>query len=517
MWDCIRRAKAADISWTLAAEIDDSELNARLYPPPLPHMQRTVPNGEYIFTELKRKGVTLSLLWEEYKRDYENGYQYTQFCEYYREWLKLINPVMRHEHRAGHKCFSDFSGGGLNIVDPATGVESKAILFVCTLGASKYTYAELFFSESAEAWCNGQARAFEFFQGCSELIVPDNPRAVITKACYYDPDVNRDFLRLAQHFDVAVVPARVRKPKDKALVEAAVGLATRWILAKLRNQKFFSLAEANIAVRELLQDLNNRPFRKLKHSRRSLFELVDKPALKPLPQNRYEYAHIEFVRAGKDYMVTINDCLYSVPHQYTGKLIEARICSSTIELLFNNRRVASHQKCSCPVPGQLHRQDEHMPQSHRAYHGYSREYFVNIATKVGPGTATFVRKLIDTAKAPELAFRACFGIYRLGKLHGNDRLEGACKRASAVDSYSYTTVKLILQNKMECRPLPSELPTPLAVVHDNIRGAQYFAQNKENENANSSNTRQPEGSEIIRHGQGVRDSTTEPGIDKPAV
>jgi transposase len=518
VWDCLKRASIANISWPLDDDIEDSALYDRLYHTPEKSVRRPIPNCEYIFAELKRKGVTLSLLWEEYKRDNENGYQYTQFCDYYRDWVKLLNPVMRHEHRAGHKCFSDFSGGSLKITDPSTGLVSQAILFVCTLGASKFTYAELFWSESAESWCNGQARAFEYFQGTSELVIPDNPKAVITKASAYEPDINRDFLRLAKHFDVAVLPARVRKPKDKALVEAAVGLATRWILARLRNQKFFSLAEANATVQELLDDLNNRPFRKLQHCRRSLFELVDKPALKPLPQNKFEYGHIEIHRAGKDYMVTIDGCLYSVPHQLTGKRIEALISTSTVEFLFNNRRVASHPKCSCALPGQLHRKDEHMPQSHRAFHGYSKEFFIDSATKIGPSTAEFVHRLFEKAKAPELAFRSCFGIFRLAKLHGVQRVERACKRASVVGSYSYKTVRLILQNKMDTRPLPTTaLPVKLVGDHENIRGAKYFAQKQENQNVNSSNVRQSENPEIVRHGQRLSEPITEPGTDKPAV
>jgi transposase len=285
--ECLQRAAAASISWPIPDGIDDEALTAKLYPVSSNSNARPKPDCEYIHQELKKKGVTLSLLWAEYKRDNPDGYQQTSFNAFYRNWLEKSNLVMRQEHHAGRKAFSDFSGGWLPITDSETGEVRPARLFVCALGASSFTYAEPFFSESAEAWCLGQAHAFEYFGGTTEMVVPDNPRAVITKACRYEPDLNPDFLVLAQHFDVAVAPARVRKPKDKAIVEAAVGLATRWIIARLRNHTFFSLAEAAAAVRSLVDDLNDRPFKKLRGTRRSLFESVERDALKPLPRNKY--------------------------------------------------------------------------------------------------------------------------------------------------------------------------------------------------------------------------------------
>lgn len=499
--ECLRRAAAANISWPIPGDLDDDALTALLYPV-VSNSVRPQPDCEYIHKELKKKGVTLSLLWAEYKRDNPDGYQQTSFNMMYRNWLQKSNLVMRQEHLAGHKVFSDFSGGWLPITDPDTGEVKQARLFVSALGASNFTYAEPFFSESAEAWCLGQAHAFEYFGGTPEIVVPDNPRAVVTKACRYEPDLNPDFLVLAQHFDVAVVPARVRKPKDKAIVEAAVGLATRWIIARLRNHTFFSLTEAASAVRSLVDDLNDRSFKKLKATRRSLFEEIEKSALKPLPRNKYEYVHVQYATVRSDYHIELDKCYYSVPFQLVRERVELRIAQRTIEIFFNGRRVASHAKCE--RANQTRRIDEHMPKSHRAYKDWTPQRVIDWGKTVGQSTALFVERLMSSKKYPELAYRSSFGVLRLAKEYGNSRLEGACQRAIAINSYSYKTVKIILQNNMDCSPLPhSETPLQLQIIHNNIRGAAYFASsNRENTDANSSNARKSQESQAVRNGEG---------------
>jgi transposase len=504
VWECLRRAGAAKLSWPLPADLDDEGLMALLYPPVEQTLERPKPDCQYLFHELKRKGVTLSLLWEEHKKAHPNGYQYTQFCDIYRGWLKKTGLVMRQEHKAGQKVFSDFSGGTLNIVDSGTGEVKQAKLFVGALGASSFTYAELFFGETSEAWCLGQAHCFEYFQGTSEMIIPDNPRAVVTKACPYEPDINRDFLLLAQHFDVAVVPARIRRPKDKAVVEAAVGFATRWILARLRNHTFFSLAEANLEVRKLLEILNNKPFKNLpQFCRRSLFEKLDKPALKLLPCNKYEYTHIEYVTVGNDYHIEIEQSHYSVPYQLVGKRVEARVSTNIVEVFHGGKRVASH--ILCQQPKQLRRLDEHLPKEHRAYKDWTPARFASWAKSIGPATAEFVERLIAQKKYPELAYRSSFGVLKLAKDHGNSRLENACIRAMTINSYSYKTIKLILQNNMDAVPVREDRTAPqLSIIHSNIRGAQYFATEKEITNADTSNSGKPEEPEAIRNGEGPR-------------
>jgi transposase len=500
VWECLRRAKAAGLSWPLPEELNDAELLARLYPPELESIDRPKPDCVHICLELKRKGVTLSLLWEEYKRVNHDGYQYTQFCEIYRSWQTRVSLTMRQEHKAGHKAFSDFSGGNLKVVNPSTGEVLLARLFVCSLGASSYTYAELFFGETTEAWCLGQAHAFEYFKGTTELVVPDNPRAVVSKVCRYEPTLNSDFALMAQHFDVGVLPARVRHPKDKATVESGVGVATRWILARLRNHTFFSLAEANTAVSALLDDMNNRPFKKMSGCRRSVFESIDKPALKPLPSNRYEYTHIEYAKVNNDYHIEIDKRFYSIPHQLAGKRVEVRVSCNTIEILFQNKRVASHLVCD--HERETKTLDEHMPKAHRAYKDWTPERFHHWASLIGPSTAAFIQTLIESTKHREIAFRAAFGVLRFSKSHGDRRLEGACQRAAAIRSYSYKTVKLILQNNMECKPLqPNEMPTQLRIINTNVRGSDYFAQKKETENADTSDNGKSEESEAIRDGQ----------------
>lgn len=343
--DYIRRAQSAGLAWPLPAELDDDDLlEKHLYGPP-PEKTRPQPDCNYIHKELRRKGVTLYLLWQEYKEEHPDGYQLTQFCDIYRQWRKTIDLVMRQEHKAGEKAFSDFAGGKLQIFSELTGNSTPAHLFVCALGASGYTYARLFWSEDSESWCTGQALAFQFFDGTVETVVPDNPKPVITKACRYEPDINPSFAQMANHFGVAVIPARVRHPKDKAVVESAVGVATRWILAVLRNRKFFSLAEANAAVEELLVKLNNRPFKKLPGSRRSRYEQIDKPALKPLPKERYEYMHIKKASVHfADYHVEYEGSWYSVPFQYRGREVEVRASINTVEIFLRGKRIASHAR-----------------------------------------------------------------------------------------------------------------------------------------------------------------------------
>lgn len=501
--ECLRRAHAANLSWPLPDELDDAALIDLLYKRKIEQSSRPRPDCEYLHRELKRKGVTLSLLWEEYKREHPDGYQYTQFCDIYREWLKLVDLSMRQEHIAGKNAFSDFSGGTLAVVDLETGELRQARLFVCVLGASNFTYAEPFYSESAEAWCTGQSNAFLYFNGCPEICVPDNPKAVIAQSCPYEPDINPDFLLVAEHYGIAVLPARVRKPKDKAKAEAGVLLATRWILARLRNRRFLGLAEAKAAVGELVELLNNRPFKKIKGSRRSLFESIEKSALKPLPAGKYEYTHIVKATVDKSYHIEIDGRSYSVPFHLAHKVVEARITHQAVEIFFNRRRVASHALDERTK----YTHTDHMPKSHRAYAEWSPERMRNWASKVGPITADFVEQLLFRSKPVEQGYRSCFGIMRLAKHHGSERMEAACLRAATINSFSYKTVKLILQNKMECRPIVEGNTPQLKMLHSNIRGAEYYREEEQN-HADSSNVGKPQDLEASRHGESAREAAS---------
>ena len=476
----INRARAAGLTWPLPAEFDDDDrleqfLYSRKAGPTRSGNQKPQPDCNYIHQELKQKGVTLELLWQEYKSDHPDGYQLSHFRGIYRQWRKTADLSMRQDHKAGEKTFSDFAGGTLGITNGMTGEVTPAHLFVCALGASSYTYAKLFWHEDSEAWCMGHALAFKFFEGCPEIIVPDNPKPVTTKACPYEPDINPSFNQMANHFGVAVMPARVRKPKDKAVVESAVGVATRWILAVLRKRTFFSLAEANQAVEELLALLNNRPFKKLPGCRRSRYEQIDKPALKPLPQNSYEYMHIKKASVHiADYHVEYEGCWYSAPYQYRGRWVEVRATLNTIEIFLKGKRIASHSRGF--IKGTRSTLNEHRPKNHQEYGAWPPERLISWAATIGPQAKCLIEQIMQKQQHPEQGYRSCFGILRLAKSFGHERLNAACNRALAINAFSFKSVNSILKSGLDQRPLP-EKPRQLTLVHENIRGPVSFYTN----------------------------------------
>ncbi len=468
----LKRAQNAGLSWPLPPELDDDELlEKHLFGPPAESV-KPQPDCHYMHQELKKKGVTIQLLWQEYKEVHPDGYQITQYSEIYRQFRKTLDVSMRIDHKAGEKAFSDFAGTTLPIVDPRTGVVTPAHLFVCTLGASSYTFARLFWNETAESWCNGHALAFAYFRGCPEIIVPDNPKPVITKSCPYEPDVNPSFAQMAAHFGVAVIPARVKRPKDKAAVESAVGFATRVILAVLRNRTFFSLAEANDAVSELLRKLNARPFKKIPGSRLSRFEEIDKPALRPLPPDEYKFEQIKKATVHiADYHVEFEKCWYSVPFHYRGREVELRASVNTVEIFLRGKRIASHVRHI--APGNRTTVKEHRPQNHQDYGDWPPERLIRWATQIGPETKTLVEKILSERSHPEQGYRSCFGILRKAREVGNQRLNAAAGRALAINACSLKTITSILKFGIESRPLP-EQPPNLIVLHNNIRGKDSF-------------------------------------------
>lgn len=499
----LHRAEAAGLSWPLPEELDDTQIERRLFQPAARFRGKPLPDFIHIHTELKKKGVTLIQLWAEYREEHPDGYGQSQFCELYARFRKNLNLVMRIEHKAGEKAFSDFAGKTIPIViNRQTGEARFAHLFVCTLGASSFTFADLYWNERAESWCNGHAAAFTYFDGCTKFVVPDNPKPVVTKACPYEPDINPSFAQMAAHYDVVVFPARVRKPKDKAKVEAAVGLATRWILAVLRNRTFFSLAEARAAVRELLDKLNDRPFKKMAGSRRSLYETVDKPALKPLPIVPYEYAHFKKASVNIDYHVVYDDHFYSVPYQFRGEVVEVRATSTTVEIFLRGKRIASHPRGLPDYKAST--LNEHRPKSHQQYGDWPPERIIDWARKIGPSTVALAEAIMARKEHPELGYRSCLGILRLAKKFGETRLEAACYRALAIRGLSYKSVKSILASNLDQRPLP-EKPHQLAIVHTNIRGADAFTlPNKEIDHANTSDARHNEVTEALWNGESTR-------------
>lgn len=471
--DCLLKASAAGLSWPLPVELDDAKLESLLYRKMgRPKAEKPLPDFAYLSQELKsHKGMTLALLWQRYIERNPEGYQYSQFCKLFAEWSAAVDVVMRQEHLAGEKAFSDFAGSKLRVTDRETGEVTFASVFVCCLGASSYTFAKAYKNETAEAWCMAHADAFAFFDGCPQIVVPDNPKAVINKACAFEPDVHMDFLHMAQHFGVGVVPARVRRPKDKAKVEAAVKMATRWIIAVLKDRVFHSFAELNIEIGKLLEQLNDRRLKKVTGSRRTLFHSIDKPALRPLPLNRYEYVKIGYVKAFLDYHITVDGCQYSVPFQLVKKRLEYRLTSFVLEVFYQGQRIASHVRIF--KGNKPSTQKEHMPPNHRHYAEWTPERFQSWASKVGPETRALIDAVLSSREFPQQAFKSCLGILHLTKDFGDERLEKAAACAIRVRGFSYKTVKLILENQQENRIIDHK-PIQLTICNPDVRGAAAY-------------------------------------------
>ena len=483
----LHTAVAAGLSWPLPADMDDTTLERLLYPPQEARPQkRPEPDWQYVHEQLKLKGVTLILLWQEYKEQQPDGYQISQFCERYRQWRAQLNISMRQKHLAGDKAFSDFAGAKFRVIHRPTGEVQYAHLFVCALGASNYTFADVFRDESSESWCTGQALAFKYFQGVPTAIVPDNPRAAVNKPCRFEPELNESFRDMASHFGCAVLPARVKHPKDKAKAESAVGVATRWIFARLRKRDFFSIEELRTEVKVLLEDLNNRPFKKLPGCRRTSFEQLDKPALNPLPERPYEYSEIHKVRVDFDHHVEFEQHWYSVPYQLVRKEVELRVTPACVEVLHGGRRVYSHPRSF--EKGGASTIDEHRPKAHREYATRSPARLINWAQGVGPATLRLIESTFESKLHPEEAYNRSIGILKLGKKFGNDRLESACNRGLVTGAISYTSIKSILTTGLDRRPVSApEQARQLRFVHQNIRGSDYFKTQGEEHHAFTTN------------------------------
>jgi transposase len=472
--DHLARARRAGVSWPLPEDLDDGRLEARLFAreerPPA--ASRPTPDWSRVHRELRRKGVTLQLLHLEYRAAHPDGYGYTQFCRHYRAWAGRLDLVMRQEHRAGEKLFVDWAGQTLPIVDPETGAVRQAQLFVAVLGASSYTYAEAFASQSLPDWIAAHVHAFEAMDGCPAIIVPDNLRSGVTRAHRYEPEPNRTYAELAAHYGCAVIPARSGKPRDKAKVENGVLQAERWVLASLRDRTFFSLAEANAAVAERVAWLNARPFRKLPGSRLEMFEALDRPSLRPLPARPYEYAEWRTARVNVDYHVEVERHWYSVPSQLVGQRLDIRVTAGTVEVLHKGRRVASHPRSA--QAGRFTTLAEHMPEAHRRHAEWTPGRIVAWAERTGPATADLVAAIMAGRPHPEQGFRASLGIMRLARRYGEARLEAACARALAIRGLSYRSVESILKAGLDALPLPGAEPVTSIGLHANVRGPTYY-------------------------------------------
>jgi len=416
--------------------------------------------------------VTLSLLWEEYRAGYPAGYGYSRFCDLYRRWSGRLTPVMRQHHVAGERMFVDYAGLTLEVIDGATGEVCRAQLFVAALGASNLIYAEASWSQGLSDWIGAHGRAFGYFCGVPAQVVSDNLKSGVTRACFYEPAVNRTYADMAAHYGTAVVPARPRKPRDKAKVEVAVQIAQRWIAARLRNQRFFSLAELNAAIRVLLDRLNNRVTRHLGMSRRDLFEQIERSALRPLPAEPYVFAEWKQCTVGLDYHVEVDKHYYSAPHSLLREKVWVRLTARTVEIFHHGKRVAAHARTSS---NRRHTTvADHMPASHRRYSEWSPERLKSWAAKIGPNTATLVAVILRDRSHPEQGFRSCLGIIRLAKAYGPEALEAACERALTIGARSYSSVNSILKNNLHRSSRPEPAADGPAIQHGNIRGPGYF-------------------------------------------
>lgn len=477
IYDYLRRAEAADLKvWPLPDGLNDQALERRLYAKlGRPPATRPLPDWSYVKNELRRKGVTLLLLHQEYLEQYPGGYQYSQFCRHYHAWRGRLDLVLRQDHIAGQKMFVDFPGQTLPIYDSETEtVRAEAQIFVSVLGASNYIYVEALPSQQLVPWVNAHAHAFVAYGGCPEIVVPDNLPAGVAKAHRYEPIVNESYLDMATHFGVAVVPARPYRPRDKAKAESGVLVVERWILARLRNHRFYSLGELNLEIRRLVTAANLKPFKKLPGSRQSVFDDVERAALRPLPARPYEFA--VFQRGKKvhiDYHVEVDGHYYSVPYQQTGERVDIRLTQSVVEIFVRGHRVASHLRSY--VRGRHTTDPAHRPESHRRHLEWPPERIVRWAEQTGPETAAMVKGVMASRPHPEQGYRTCLGIIRLGKRYGERRLEAACHRALSVRALSYRSVESILKNGLDQKPLPERDRSPAdRRHHENLRGPDYY-------------------------------------------
>jgi transposase len=472
--DYLARAAAAGIGWPLPPELTDEALERRLFPAPSTRLgarRHPEPDWAALVREMKRPGVSLSILWEEYDAAHPEGYGYSRFCELYRVFERGLSPTMRQTHVAGHKVFVDYSGKRAAIADPFTGEIRMAEIFVGVLGASNLTYAEATWTQSLPDWIGAHVRMFRFFGAAPRLLVPDNLKSAVNKPSFYDPEVNRTYAAMATHYNVGVLPARPRKPKDKASVEAGVRFAQSYILGRLRHVTFFSLAACNAEIAAALERMNGREMRRLGASRRQLFETIERPAMQPLPEQDYEYAEWRVARVGIDYHVEVEGFLYSVPHPLIREQVDTRATARTVEVFHRGKRVAAHaRRYGGPRHGTL---PDHMPSAHRRYGEWTPERLQQQARVIGPNTEGLIIAVLARRPHPEQGFRTCLGVLRLFRGIDPARAEAVSLRAVEIGALSYASVASILKHRLDQTASPqAAVGTPL--LHGNIRGPRYY-------------------------------------------
>jgi transposase len=468
----LRRAKAAGISWPLG-ELGEDALYQKMFgeQPQLPEKAKPLPDWEEVRKELRKKGVTLHLIWIEYIEKHPDGYQHTQFEEYYRRWKKAnCEPIMHNTHVGGERMQVDYVGLKMQVTNPETGEVSQVPVFVAELPASNYIYAEAQSSENQCNWNNGHVRAIEFFGGVVRIVVPDNLKTGITKPNYYEPDINPAYQELAEHYQFAVLPARVKKPRDKGKIENGVQNVERWVIAPLRNRTFFSLAEVNQAIREQVDRLNNKVMLAVGKTRRQEFEDLDQPNLRPIPEKPYEYAVRKTARVNIDYHVEFEKHFYSVPYSLIHQEVDLHVTEHMLEVFHKGKSVAIHARSF--KPGRYSTLREHMPPNHQFMDRVNAKQLIHWAETVGPQTAALINATLQSRPFPEQAYRSCLGILSLAKKYPNSQMERACQAALEAQTFSYKAVKDELDwlTKQPALPVtPETLP-----AHANIRGDKYY-------------------------------------------
>ena len=470
--EVLRRAKLAGLGYPLPSGMTEIAVEAALYPSPAPSSnKRPEPDWVGVHRDLRRKSVTLDLLWQEYKAEYPDGYQYSSFCDHYRAWSGRLSVSMRQTHAPGEKLFVDYAGPTVAVTDPHTGEIRRAALFVAVLGASNYTYCEATWSQGLPDWIGSHVRAFEFFGGVPAVLVPDNLKSGVNKVCAYDPQLNPTYHDLAEHYGTAVIPARPRHPKDKAKVEAGVLLVERWILARLRHQRFFSLDELNRQIASLLADLNQRPFKKLPGCRASAFAELDRPALRALPGSRYEFAEWKIATVGIDYHIEVAGHYYSVPFRLARQKVDVRMTAMTIDVFQRGQRMASHLRNT--ARGRHTTVDAHMTPAHQAVNGWNAPRLLDWAGRIGGHTKAVIEHILHQRRHPQQGYRTALGVLRLAKTYGPERLEAACNRAFRIHAVTWRSIDSILKHNLDRKPRVAAQAT-LPLDHANLRGPEYY-------------------------------------------
>lgn len=470
----LARVRVAGLSWPLPEGLTEEQLEARLFPPPVSRSKdaRPLPDWKQLDLELKRKGVTLRLLWEEYRTASPDGLGYSQFCKCFSDFKDTLDPRMRQTHKAGEKLFVDYAGLTLPLINGTTGEIQAVQIFTATLGASSYTFAEATLTQSISDWIGSHVRALAFFGGVPELIVCDNLKAGVTTPCRYEPNLQRTYEEMATYYQTAILPARVVKPRDKAKVESGVQSVEERLLAPLRDRQFFGLAQINQALAPLLDQLNARKMQGRDHSRADLFTKIDLPALKPLPRRPYEIGLWSRARVHIDYHIPVDERYYSVPYSLLKQEVEVRLSAAIVEIYHKGERIASHPRVAAKYGCST--QEAHMPEAHKAYAGWTPARLLDWVAKSGPCTRQVGESILASRAHPQQGFRSCLGLIRLCNRYGDERTEAACRKALAIHAVNYKSVKTLLENNIDKQPdIPLDVPVA-PVQHPNIRGADYY-------------------------------------------